>query len=467
MRLRQWVDRGKLTISSEERTLLATAATWVKSSPPPGKFLEELAGLRDRLLQKCAPDKRPLRIREKARADVSVLLSEAVEAANRQLRESDEGLALILDDYLRDLEGDPRRVLDALRTYSVVAAETCQGSGRLSASANSPSGSEGFETVIVDEAARANPLDLFIPMAQARRRIILVGDHRQLPQILDPALEKELKASQSEDTERYISTSLFEKLFKEMRVREKQDLIPRTITLDTQFRMGSKLGRFVSEQFYEKHDEPQLLTGIIDEDKLRHGIGRFTKNGEECVAAWIDVPGDQGFEESGASRRRPVEARRVIRELKLLCEESPDLSVGVISFYSAQVALISKLLETSEFARTHPEWRNHQLQIGTVDSFQGLEFDVVILSMTRSNRPWQSPRAGEPLSVEELELLIRRRYGFLCLENRACVALSRQKRLLIVIGDSRMVDCPEAEKVIPALAAFYKLCSREPYGIYL
>ena len=41
--------------------------------------------------------------------------------------------------------------------------------------------SEGieFDTVVIDEAARANPLDLFVPMAMARRRIILVGDHRQ------------------------------------------------------------------------------------------------------------------------------------------------------------------------------------------------------------------------------------------------------------------------------------------------
>lgn len=52
-----------------------------------------------------------------------------------------------------------------------------------------------FESVIIDEAARANPLDLFIPMAKAERRIILVGDHRQLPHILEDDVEKELTKS--------------------------------------------------------------------------------------------------------------------------------------------------------------------------------------------------------------------------------------------------------------------------------
>ena len=46
-----------------------------------------------------------------------------------------------------------------------------------------------FRTVIVDEAARSNPLDILIPMALAERRIILVGDHRQLPHILEPDIE--------------------------------------------------------------------------------------------------------------------------------------------------------------------------------------------------------------------------------------------------------------------------------------
>jgi len=53
-------------------------------------------------------------------------------------------------------------------------------------------GQTTFESVIVDEAARANPLDLFIPLSMARRRVVLVGDHRQLPHLLEPDVERQL-----------------------------------------------------------------------------------------------------------------------------------------------------------------------------------------------------------------------------------------------------------------------------------
>ena len=77
-----------------------------------------------------------------------------------------------------------------------------------------------FANVIVDEAARANPLDLFIPMSRAERRIILVGDHRQLPHILEPDIESQLEQSVADATKTALKRSLFERLFQAMRARE-------------------------------------------------------------------------------------------------------------------------------------------------------------------------------------------------------------------------------------------------------
>jgi len=61
-----------------------------------------------------------------------------------------------------------------------------------------------------------------------------------------------------------------------------------------------------------------------------------------------------------------------------------------------------------------------RIRVGTVDAFQGKEFDVVFLSMTRSN----------DLPITDNRSL-RRKFGHLMLENRLCVAMSRQQRLLI------------------------------------
>ena len=88
-----------------------------------------------------------------------------------------------------------------------------------------------------------------------------------------------------------------------------------------------------------------------------------------------------------------------------------------------------------------------RIRVGTVDAFQGKEFDVVFLSMTRAN---DFPNSDERS--------LRRKFGHLMLENRLCVAMSRQQRLLIVVGDSGMLRGEVAERSLAGLAAFRKLC---------
>ena len=72
-----------------------------------------------------------------------------------------------------------------------------------------------------------------------------------------------------------------------------------------------------------------------------------------------------------------------------------------------------------------PELKD-RLLIGTVDAFQGREFDVVILSAVRSNRI----SVNKPVN----------RYGHLVSPNRLCVAMTRQKRHLMVAGDIKMFE---------------------------
>ena len=98
--------------------------------------------------------------------------------------------------------------------------------------------------------------------------------------------------------------------------------------------------------------------------------------------------------------------------------------------------------------------RMNQVTVGTVDSFQGMEFDVVILSVGRSNG-----KDGR-----------KRRYGFLSSPNRLCVCMTRQKKLLVIVGDSEYASCDEARRScddggIKPIADFYDLCSTDKkYG---
>jgi superfamily I DNA and/or RNA helicase len=252
-------------------------------------------------------------------------------------------------------------------------------------------------------------------------------------------------------------------LFKQLREREKIDGIKRTVTLDKQYRMHPVLGQFVSDVFYREHGE--AFTSGRDSSEFLHGLKRYGG----AVAAWAEIPFAKGREYGKHSKRRGVEARWIAEEAKRIMNERPDFSVGVISFYSAQVDEILMQMEkvglaevmedgTLRIADTWRETRDQsgklkeRLRVGTVDAFQGKEFDIVFLSMTRSN----------DLSSTD-QTLARKKFGHLMLENRLCVAMSRQQRLLVVVGDPEMLRGPTAEETMPGLVQFYKVCGG-PHG---
>lgn len=443
-----------------DKTFLHRAADWDSEETP--EFLPELQLLQTTLIDRFMPDERPVSA-PLVNVDVEAALGTVVDALREKVRIARGGADAVLSEYRDDLEKDQKGTRDAVRRYTVVLAATCQQAVGYQMSQHKGENSV-FETVVVDEAARANPLDLFIPMSLAEQRIILVGDHRQLPHILEHEIERDLEKSVSGKTEEMLKKSLFERLFNQLRERERVDGIKRTVTLDKQYRMHPTLGQFVSDVFYYEYGE--AFTSGRDASEFHHGLKRY----EGAVAAWAEIPFAKGREHGRQSKRRTVEAKWIANEAKRIMEERPDLSVGVISFYSAQVDEILMQMERIGLAQTMEDstlrlgdaWREtrdqtgklkERLRVGTVDAFQGKEFDIVFLSMTRSN----------DLSSND-KSLVRRKYGHLMLENRLCVAMSRQQRLLVVAGDPEMLRGPTAEETMPGLVQFYELCGG-PNGV--
>lgn len=446
------------TLTDEETACLEQAACQDLDGAVDDKLLARLQEIRNALIDRLRPADEGSAA-PRPHADVETVIMRVVDALTERAKETAPGADMAVAEWIEALEHDPDGVRDTVRHYSMVLAATCQQavSQRM---ADAKGGEDTvFRTVIVDEAARSNPLDLLIPMARAERRIILVGDHRQLPHLLEPDIERELEQSVQEETRSALRQSLFERLFTELRERERKDGVKRTVTLDRQYRMHPRLGRFVSEQFYKPHGE-EFESGR-DEEEFAHDVS--LKDGASLagkVAAWIDVPHERGPESEGRSKRRPAEARRVVQEAHAVVSRHPELSVGVITFYAAQRdVILSSMCEIGLTERDdeggfriRDEWRRtsdgrERLRVGTVDAFQGKEFDVVFLSLARSNRIQAKDEATR-----------RRRYGFLLLENRLCVAMSRQHRLLVVVGDSAMATGSDAESSVPGLVAFHKLC---------
>ena len=459
--------------------LLTQASIWRPDDSL--NFLAELKGVKLDLLTRYAPIVQ-LQF-PKVRKDVTRFIKRCLEWIpfnDNRITEQNQ----VISEYLALLEGNSKEVHDAIAEYNVVyGATTQQAEGKAIRKAKvEGQGFMRYDTIIVDEAARTSPRDLMIPMVQAENRIILVGDHRQLPHMVDEAVidkMKEMNIAEEGDQsieEAHIKHSMFQYLFSRLQQLEKQDGIVRTITLDAQFRSHPLLGKFASEQFYQPYNEAYLspLSAKLFEQQLK-GI-------EGKAALWLDVPYSEQTKErrnQAKSRYRVREAEKIAEQLKVWIdsEQGKDLSFGVISFYKAQVQEIFKALAKYGITETEnsKDWvisqdyamlYDHQgkpleerLRIGTVDSFQGMEFDVVLLSMVRT----QSAREIEYKQVESPKDQ-QNVFGHLMSENRLCVSMTRQKKALVVVGDASLVQTALGKQAIPELQAYHQLCCFDEQG---
>ena len=362
------------------------------------------------------------------RADIKKIYKEILPKLYLLEKDSKERVKRIRAEFYDKLQDakDAIGIQTELKNYEFVKASTIQQSFNRDKS---------YDTVIVDEAGRPSPLDLMIPFSMAQNRLILVGDHRQLPHLLDEDIIKEKDFAEPE--KQLLEVSLFHHLFKELKKMEKKDGIIRTITLNEQYRMHPILGEFVSDQFYKPHGE--AYSSPLPAENFPHKI----PEAENTPALWINVPSTGEKEEP---RSRISEAECIVEYIEKWLEDPAcaELEFGIITFYRDQEKELRKLLDKKIDDQS-------RIRLGTVDSFQGVEFDIIILSTARS-RDITRYNINSP-HKEAIEA-----YGFLLKKNRLCVSMSRQKRLLVVVGDSNMVQGAFANKYARELCAFYELC---------
>lgn len=361
-------------------------------------------------------------------------VKEAIQTANESLEElhrKQQQLPLRkkLQEQWRDkLQNATEYDLDEIRKLYVrhanVIGTTCVASASKEFMENYPT----FDVVIIDEVSKATPPELLLPMLKGKK-IILVGDHHQLPPLLgDDTLEETLKGMLEEnpnfdgaqELKSLLRESLFERLFNNLPSTHKQ-------MLALQYRMHEKIMHSITP-FYAK-EENGLQCGLPDSDAARdHGLeGQFV--GRDDHLLWIDMPAERPFLEEqvkgGTSRYNEGELqtiRHILTDLNTAVMEAKKdgripqdalKSVGVISFYGEQVKKINRLLQ-QELQLPHLQFRT-----GTVDKFQGMEMDVILVSMVRN-----TPKGGD--------------IGFARDYRRLNVALSRARELLMLVGSADM-----------------------------
>ncbi|WP_236633280.1 AAA domain-containing protein [Helicobacter pylori] len=185
----------------------------------------------------------------------------------------------------------------------------------------------------------------------------------------------------------------------------------------------------MSDVFYKPHNESfesPLKGKHLEEKPFKHNL-RVLDN---KPLAWIDVKESKEKRNADGSYYRESEITAIKECLDLFMKDEPDFTFGVITFFSEQKRLLEQALKGYA-----------NLEIGTVDSFQGKEFDVVFLSSVRTRHT--------------------EGFGFLKISSCLCVALSRQKRALIVAGDREKFDTPESKDKVSGLFEFLQSCKKE------
>ncbi len=268
------------------------------------------------------------------------------------------------------------QIRDDILDKTQIVCCTCIGSG------NEILDGRRFSQVLIDEATQATEPASLVPLIRGARQIVLVGDHKQLPPTVLSfrAEEKGLKRS------------LFERLV---------DLGIEPFLLTKQYRMHPSISKFPNKQFYSS----KLIDGVNASSRPAPA-GLLWPDWDNPVA-FIPIEGGELVSPDGTSRENPVEVSWVLKITEDLLEagELTKKDIGIITPYAGQVRAI----------RNSMDEKLDDVEVRTVDGYQGREKEVIIFSCVRSN-----PEGN---------------VGFLAEPRRLNVALTRAKRGLIVIGD--------------------------------
>lgn len=296
------------------------------------------------------------------------------------------------------------------KTREIVTA-TCVGAGQTKIRLDAGQ----FDWVVVDEAARCTAGELAVPI-QAGRRVLLVGDHRQLLPMVQREVMDTLAREMPKALKADLARSDFERSFLSSYGRANG------LTLTEQYRMDPAICRMISKVFYEPYGVRLETSEDREVDPL---FGKDLPGFIARPVTWIDTSRARASAEgkpdwSSTTYSNEAETDAVMDVLERIAEATELVSglaagtsetpIGIICMYSAQKLAIEQAFSQRPW---EPAFRR-MVRIDTVDSYQGKENTIVVVSLVRNNPQFDPGHVGIP--------------------NRCNVALSRAKERLYIVG---------------------------------
>ncbi|ROV88440.1 hypothetical protein VSDG_09231 [Cytospora chrysosperma] len=245
--------------------------------------------------------------------------------------------------------------------------------------------------LLIEEAAETREANVTAALCtfESLDQLVLVGDHQQLPPQCD--------ISRLGDAPYHLNTSLFERLVR--------NGVPYTM-LNRQRRMAPEL-RFIVQQYY-----PDLLDHPIVEDVANRPLvpGMGDRRSWFFTHQWPEET------DTDSSKFNTQEAEMVVAFMRYLVQNGVNVSqITVLTYYRGQRKKILQLLRRDVILM-----KTSYFNVATVDSYQGEENEVILLSLVRSPQPKDIARVG-----------------FLESQNRATVAISRARRGFFMFGNKQ------------------------------
>ncbi|XP_020093932.1 regulator of nonsense transcripts 1 homolog isoform X3 [Ananas comosus] len=246
-----------------------------------------------------------------------------------------------------------------------------------------------FRQVLIDESTQATEPECLIPLVLGVKQVVLVGDHCQLGPVI--MCKKAARAG--------LAQSLFERLVL---------LGLKPFRLQVQYRMHPSLSEFPSNSFYEG----TLQNGVTVNERQTTGIDFPWPVPNRPMFFYVQM-GQEEISASGTSYLNRTEAANVEKIVTTFLRSGVIPSqIGVITPYEGQRAYIVNYMSRNGSLR---QQLYKEIEVASVDSFQGREKDYIILSCVRSNEHQGIGFLNDPRRLNVA--LTRARYGIVILGN--------------------------------------------------
>ncbi|KPI36675.1 uncharacterized protein AB675_10103 [Cyphellophora attinorum] len=251
-----------------------------------------------------------------------------------------------------------------------------------------------FRTVLIDESTQSAEPECIIPLVLGCKQVVLVGDHQQLgPVIMN---KKAAKAG--------LNQSLFERLV---------ILGCAPIRLNVQYRMHPCLSEFPSNMFYEG----TLQNGVTMQQRTRRDVDFPWPKADAPMMFWSNL-GNEEISASGTSYLNRTEASNVEKLVTRFFKAGVrPAEIGIITPYEGQRSYV---VSSMQAAGTFKKDMYKEVEVASVDAFQGREKEFIILSCVRSND--------------------HQGIGFLSDPRRLNVALTRAKSGVVILGNPKVLS---------------------------